>query len=163
MNQNFPQMDTFQSFFVEFRCQLCNNATSNEACNKNGFQTCSSNEDVSHYGIKKYLMFKSEFYLLIFYNNFFFYKFTIKKEKCQIMSIFIFSSLCLKTCGTTVERASKRITKGCKPKGGCKPWCDGISCTFCCNSAYCNDGKREMRLWIGYPKTTGIYWFTGIV
>nr|XP_022343451.1 SCO-spondin-like isoform X5 [Crassostrea virginica] len=83
----------------QFRCQLCNNATSNEACNKNGFQTCSSNED---------------------------------------------------TCGTTVERASKRITKGCKPKGGCKPWCDGISCTFCCNSAYCNDVYGVWQLWTSW-------------
>eukprot|EP00105_Crassostrea_gigas_P008141 XP_011422609.1 PREDICTED: SCO-spondin [Crassostrea gigas] len=83
----------------QFRCQSCNNATSNEACNKNGFQTCSSNDD---------------------------------------------------TCGTTVVRATKRVTKGCKPKGGCKPWCDGISCTFCCNSAYCNDVYGVWQLWTSW-------------
>ncbi|XP_056004192.1 A disintegrin and metalloproteinase with thrombospondin motifs adt-1-like [Ostrea edulis] len=83
----------------QFRCQACNNATSNEDCNRQGFQTCGSNDD---------------------------------------------------TCGTSVTRATSRISKGCKPKGQCRPWCDAVSCTFCCNSAYCNDVYGVWQLWTSW-------------
>ncbi|XP_061194694.1 SCO-spondin-like [Saccostrea echinata] len=83
----------------QFRCQACNNANSNEECNKQGFQTCSQDQD---------------------------------------------------TCGTTVERATKRMSKGCKAKGACTPWCDAVSCTFCCKGAYCNDVYGVWQLWTSW-------------